>query len=167
MSDEDLVLTTPPVHDAGPAVGQHEIAGGQASRTGFESRLRDALERMTDQVAARHTSMPIIVPVKEIIETLTRLLPDIVRVPDYDHVSASLTKWTEATNYDRYAVPDADPDSFGVFVRDQGPDAGRVCIEHTEPGEDRTSTFDFEDPDYAAGFFLAGLAACAYAKSQR
>lgn len=167
MPDEHLILTTPPVHDAGPQVGQHEIEGGAATRTGFDSRMRDALERMTDEVAARHSSMPIVVPVKEIMETITSLLPDIPRVPDYDHVSAHVAKWTRASEYNRYAVPESDPDSLGVFVRDQGPDLGKVCVEFTQPGNVTTSTFDFEDADYAESFFLAGLAACAYAKAQR
>lgn len=166
MSDEHLILTTPPVHDAGPAVGQREIEGGVKSRTGFDSRLRDEFERVTDEVAARHTSMPIVVPVKELVEAVMRLLPDLPRIPDYDHVSASLARWTETTVYDRYSVPDTDPDSIGVFVRDQGPDLGKVCVEFSRPGADVTSTLDLE-PDAAESFGLAVLAACAYAKAQQ
>lgn len=160
------ILTTPPVHDAGPDIGQKEIKGGEASRTGFDSRMRDALERMTDEVAARHTNMPIVVPVKEILETVRAVLPDLPRIPDYDHTSAALARWTEASEYNRYAVPDADPDSLGVFVRDQGADIGKVCIELARPGDDTTATLDF-DPDYIESFGLAVLAACAYARTRR
>lgn len=162
---DDSVLTTPPVYDAGPDVSQKEIEGGEASRTGTDSRLRAAFEKAVDEVAER-TSMPVVAPVKELLAATMRIVSDMPRVPDYDHTSASLARWTETSEYNRYEVPDADPDSLGVFVRDQGPQLGMVCVELTRPADDVTTTLDF-DPDYAESFFLAGLAACAYAKSKK
>lgn len=164
MSD-DTVLTTPPVHDAGPDIGQKEIEGGEVSRTGVDSRLRAAFEKAVDEVAER-TSMPVVAPVKELLAATMRIISDMPRVPDYDHVSACATSWSETSEYNRYEVPETDPDSLGVFVRDQGPQFGMVCVELTRPGADVTTTLDF-DPEYAESFFLAGLAACAYAKSKK
>jgi len=162
----DPVLTTPPVHDAGPDLGQKEIEGGDASRTGVHSRLREAFEEIITNFAARNTRVVIAAPVRQLAEAAIKVVGDIPRIPDYDHVSASLASWSLASDYSPIELPEADPDSIGVFVRDQGPDAGKVCVEITQPGQDQTTTLDFE-PDYIEAFFLAGLAACVYAKAQR
>lgn len=165
MSDEHLILTTPPVH-GGPEFGEKEITGGEVAKTGLDSRLRGEFLRVADEVAATNTRVVVAVPVKQLLEATLRVVSDLPRVPDYDHVSASLTRWSEASDYIPSEVPEADPDSFGVFVRDQGPDIGKVCIELTRPADGDTATYDF-DPEDVESFFLAGLAACAYAKAQR
>jgi hypothetical protein len=161
------ILTTPPVHDDGPAVDQHEIGGGEVAKTGLDSRLREAFMRVADDLAAKNTRVAVAVPVKQLLKATLHTIQDLPRVPDYDAVSAHLARWSEATEYSPTEVPDSDPDSLGVFVRDQGPDVGKVCVEFTRSADDVTSTLDFEDPVYAESFFLAGLAACAYAKAQR
>lgn len=165
MSD-DLILTTPPVHDAGPDIGLREIEGGQAAKSGLDSQLRDEFARVADELAARNTRTVIAVPVRQLVEAVLRVVPGLPRVPDYDAVTAHLARWEEASDYSPSEVPECDPDSIGVFVRDQGPDMGKVCVEFTRPADGVTSTLDF-DPEYAEHFFLAGLAACAYAKAQR
>lgn len=166
MSDESI-LTTPPVHESGPDVGQREIAGGETVKVGLDSRLREVFARVADELAARNTRTVIAVPVKQLVEATIKVVKDLPRVPDYDVVAAHAARWTEESEYSPSVVPDSDPDSLGVFVREMGSNAGKVCVEFTQPGQGRTSTFDFEDPDYAESFFLAGLAACAYAKAQR
>lgn len=166
MSDDHLILTTPPVHHAGPDTELREIEGGEAARTGLDSRLREEFIRIADELAASNTRVVIAVPVKQLVEATLRVVGDLPRVPDYDQVSASLAKWSEESTYSPSEVPDADPDSLGVFVRDQGPDIGKVCVELTRPADGVTTTLDF-DADSIESFFLAGLAACAYAKAQR
>jgi hypothetical protein len=164
MSD-DIILTTPPVHDAGPDTVLREIQGGEATKIGLDSRLRDEFARIADELAARNTRTVIAVPVKQLVEATIKVVGDLPRVPDYDAVTAHLTRWEQESEYSPSEVPDTDPDSIGVFVRDQGPDLGKVCIELTQPGQDTTHTLDFE-PGYIEHFFLAGLAACAYSKAQ-
>lgn len=165
MSDEHI-LTTPPVHDAGPATGVTEIEGGTAAKTGLDSRLRAAFEDVMEKFATRNTRVIIAAPVRQLAEAAIKVVGDLPRVPDYDHTSACLTTWSEESEYSPFEVPDADPDSLGVFVRDQGPDAGKVCVELTRPADGVTTTLDF-DSAYIEHFFLAGLAACAYAKAQK
>jgi hypothetical protein len=160
------ILTTPPVHDAGPAVDQKEIEGGEVVKTGLDSRLREEFINVAEAVAAKNTRVAIAVPVKPLVEATLRVVAGLPRVPDYDSVSAHLTTWSEASEYSVIEAPEADPDSLGVFVRTDGPDAGQVCVELTRPGDDVTTTLDF-DPEYIESFFLAGLAACAYARAQR
>lgn len=166
MSDENLILTTPPVHDAGPSTPQTEIVGGDASRTGLDSRLREEFVKIADALAASNTRVVIAVPVKQLVEATLRVVGDLPRVPDYDHVSACLTQWSQESGYSPSEVPDADPDSLSVFVRDSGPEAGQVCVELARPGDGVTTTLDF-DPAFIKSFFLAGLAACAYAEAQK
>jgi hypothetical protein len=159
MSDEPL--TTPPVHDAGPAAPDREIEGGLASRTGFRSRLVDALEVMADELAVKHTSMPIVVPAGQIADVVAKLVPDMPRVPDYDHVSALAQRWSETTVYSPSRLPDREPSAIGVRA-DRLTD--RVLISVEIDGKHEMIGLD---PESARGFFLAGLAAVEFLKAER
>lgn len=163
MADE-IILTTPPVH-GGPDFGEKAVEGaGDAAKVGLASRIRDVVERVgTD--AATKTSMPVLIPTKQLVSGLLAMLADVPRIPDYDAVAAHAARWMEL-EYNPLEVPDAEPDSLGVFVRSSGPDEKKVCIELTRPVDGVTTTLDFE-ADNIESFFLAGLAACAYAKAQR
>jgi hypothetical protein len=158
MSDEPLV--TPPVHDDGPAAPDREIEGGEASRTGFDSRLFDALRTMADELAVKHTSMPIVVPARQIADVVNKLLPDLPRIPDYDTVSAPERRWAEATFYSPSELPDTTPSTMGVYAND----SEQVCVPVTIDGVTTTLTLDFAQ---AQDFFLAGLGAVEYVKAQR
>lgn len=163
---DDIILTTPPVHDDGPDTGVKEIEGGETAKTGLDSKLRAEFERIGEELAVRNTRVAIAVPVKQLIAAAFRVFENVPRIPDYDSTTAHLATWAEETEYSPIEVPDADPDALGVFVREQGPDAGKVCIELTRPATGKTHTLDFE-ADSIESFFLAGLAACAYARTRR
>lgn len=163
MSDEHI-LTTPPVH-GGPDFGEKAIGGaGDVAKVGLAARIREVVERVGIDAATK-TTMPVVIPTKQLVSGLLAMFADVPRVPDYDAVAAHAARWMEL-EYNPLEVPDAEPDSLGVFVRSSGPDAGKVCIEFTEPAADHTTALDFE-PDAIESFFLAGLAACAYARKQR
>ncbi len=163
MSDEKI-LTTPPVH-GGPDFGETHVDGaGDATKVGLASRIREVVERVGTISAAR-TSLPVLIPTRELVSGLLAMFTDVPRIPDYDAVAAHSARWTEL-EFTPLEVPDAEPDSLGVFVRDSGENEGKVCIEFARPGDDRTTTLDFE-PDAIESFFLAGLAACAAARKQQ
>lgn len=157
MADE-IILTTPPVH-GGPEFGDKPIIGGDAVKTGLDARLREAFEAVVTEFAAK-TSLPVVSPTKQLIAATLRIVNDLPRVPDYDDVSAREVRWSSAVEYSPIEVPDADPDALGVYAK-----GGVVCVDFDSPGNQSTDTLEF-DPAYIESFFLAGLAACAYAKAQ-
>lgn len=155
MDEQPQITTTPPVHHDGPVTRQHEIEGGDAQRVGLDSLLRAEFERVTNEVAAKHTTMPIVTPVRQLVEATVRVVADLPRIPDYDHVVAGVARWEEITAYSPTEVPDHDPAGIGVQA-----DGGTILLTVDGLRDNRLVL----DPDHAEGLFLAGLAAVRAAK---
>lgn len=152
---------TPPIHDDGPVTAPREIEGGEASRTGFKSRLVDALEVMANELAVKHTSLPIVVPAGQIADVVVKLLPDLPRIPDYDDVSARVQTWSETMVYSPSQLPDRESSTIGVHAE---PDTERVMIPVSVDGKADVIGLDI---DSARNYFLAGLAAVEFLRAER
>jgi hypothetical protein len=137
--------------DNPPAV----IESGDESKTGVDSRLREALSRVADDLAAKHTRMAIAVPVKQIITAVFEVIADLPRIPDYDSTLAAKQVWSSEVVYASDEVPD-DPAECTVRVN-----GAAVAVRVIEDGAD---TEVLLNPQHAEGFFLAGLAAVAHLK---
>lgn len=132
--------------------------------SGIDSRLRAALNEEANRLAASH-SIPIVMPVKEILSAMYRVLADVPRVPDYDHELAGEQAWRTATGYSPSELF-PDPSEFQVVAREAlEPDqAHTVQLTVRTTGDERVFDLDLSE---AEGLFLAGLAAVLHLKRHR
>lgn len=160
MEQQPEVTTVPPVHHAGPDTQEREIVGGDTvARVGLDSLLRDAFETVGNDLAVKHTTMPIVVPVRQLVDATVRVIGDLPRIPDYDDVSAHKQQWSETQSYSPVELPEDEPKTLGVNAE------GAVVVVRANLGsvDDDVRL----DPDHAEGFFLAGLAAARQAKANQ
>ena len=127
---------------------------------GIDQRIRDALERVADEEAAKSTRVPIVVPVKQISEAMYRIFSGVARIPSYAHARAVEKVYATRLDYSPSEVP-PDPDEFQVLAELAG-DSPTVVLYDT--GRKRAHEFEIET---AEELFLAGLAAVAAARARR
>lgn len=130
-------------------------------RAGLTTRIRAALRDVADQ-AAEKTSMPIVVPGAQITEAMLKVFAGTPKVPDYDHERAAGASFGSVVKYESDEIPTA-PIPVRVFVDESGENADDPQVMVTFGIGEREFLVPF-DPETAEALFLAGLAACAYAK---
>jgi len=135
--------------------------GADDPRAGMATRMRDALRQIADEVGAR-ASIPVAVPGKEITEAMFRLFSDVPRVPDFDPGLARETDFTSVVEFEPDEVPPP-PVSVRVFVDEEDGNADDPKVVLAIPDVADLVAFD---PDEAERLFLAGLAACKYARAR-
>lgn len=160
MEQQPEVTTVPPVHHAGPDTQEREIAGAdEAAHVGVDSLIMDEFRRIMTDMAAKNTRVVVAAPLRQLVDAVMRIIPDLPRIPDYDDVSARKQEWSETTAYSPFELPEAQPKTLGVNAE------GAVVVVRANLG-----TVDDDvrlDPDHAEGFFLAGLAAARQAKESQ
>ena len=123
--------------------------------TGVDSKLKQRLSDMADEVGARNTRVAIAVPVREIIAIFHDVFQDVPHTPDYDHTQGGL-RWGGISAYSPSEVPEALPET-GVSL--SGDNSIHV---HYEPNIASEGPPPVElTLAQAKEFFLAGLAAVA------
>ncbi|NUT90890.1 MAG: hypothetical protein HOY78_02555 [Saccharothrix sp.] len=158
---DNEITTTPPVHHDGPDTAVREIVSeGPTTHTGVDSTLRAEFERIAVDLAAKHTKLAIVVPVRQLVDATVRVVADMPRIPDYDDVTARAQVWTETTDYSPTVVPDFDPATCGVHAQD-------TSVKVWMLGADGDGASLVMEPEQAEAFFLAGLAAVRHAASVR
>lgn len=128
---------------------------------GLATRIRAELKIIADQ-AGQKTSMAIVVPGAEITEAMLRVFEGTPKVPDYDAATAETTFFGSVVKYASDEIPE-DPIRLRVFVDETGDHEGdpAVVLALGDGGDARRIPID---PETAESLFLAGLAACGYAK---
>lgn len=157
--DQPEVTTVPPVHHAGPDTAEREIAGGEAEHVGVDSLIMGEFQRIMTDMAAKNTRVVVAAPLRQLVDAVMRIIPDLPRIPDYDDVSSRKREWSEGTEYSPFELPESTPKTLGVNVE------GAAVVVRANLG-----TVDDDvrlDPDSAEDFFLAGLAAARRAKIAR
>lgn len=129
--------------------------------SGTASRLRAALKAVADELAVKHTSIAIVLPVKEVLATVFRVIEDVPRIPDYDPELAKEQAWRTATGFSHIELFD-DPEELKVMA-DQAEDRVTMTVQSSA---DSAHVLNLDVAE-AEGFFLAGLAAVAHLKRQR
>lgn len=61
-----------------------------------EDRLRQALSRVADEVAEKNTTMPIVIPVRQIMGAVFAVFSDVPRVPDLTADEVAERRWMQA-----------------------------------------------------------------------
>lgn len=130
-------------------------------RAGLMTRIRAALKEVADQ-AAEKTSMAIVIPGAQIAEAMLKVFAGTPKVPDYDAESAIETSFGSVVKYEPDEIP-TDPIPVQVFVDDTGENVDDPQVMLTFGIGERVFLVPF-DPETAEALFLAGLAACAFAK---
>lgn len=126
--------------------------------SGTDDRLRAELEAEINQLAAKHTRTAIVVPVKQVLAAVYRVLPDVPRIPNYDPEVAAAQTWSSVMEFSLTELHDDPTEVRARYNEKTGNIRMVVNGEHDQ---------EFElNPDVAEGFFLAGLAAVAYARRQ-
>jgi hypothetical protein len=132
------------------------------------TRMRDALRQVADEVGAK-ASIPVAVPGREISEAMFRIFSDVPRVPDFDPALARETSYTSVVEFESDEVPPP-PVSLRVFVdeEDGNADDPKVVLAILGLAALASDVADLIalDPDEAERLFLAGLAACKYARAR-
>jgi hypothetical protein len=155
------ITTIPPVHDAGPDTAVREIVSeGPTTHTGVDSILRAEFERIAVDLAAKHTKLAIVVPVRQLVDATVRVVEGMPRIPDYDDVAARAQVWTETADYSPTEVPEFDPATCGVH-------AEGASVKIWMVGDDGDGASLVLEPEHAEAFFLAGLAAVRHAAAER
>lgn len=124
---------------------------------GVDSKLRQRLSDMADEMGAKNTRVAIAVPVKEIISIFHDVYAAVPHVPDFDPEVAD-RRWGGIGSYSPGEVPDPQ-NEIGVRLTDDGV---AVTFETFEAGG--TSDDAVLALDQAEEFFLAGLSAVAEGK---
>lgn len=138
-----------------------EELGVDDPRAGLTTRIRAALRDVADQ-AAEKTSMPIVVPGAQITEAMLKVFAGTPKVPDYNHEQALETSFGSVVKYESDEIP-TDPIPVRVYVDETGENVDDPQVMVTFGIGEREFVVPF-DPETAEALFLAGLAACAYAK---
>lgn len=121
---------------------------------GVDSKLKQRLSDMADEVGAKNTRIAIAVPVREIIAIFHDVFDSVPHVPDYDPERDGL-RWGGLAAYSPGEVPEPTPE-VGVKLTDDGVS---VVFETGETSDDAELTLA-----QAEAFFLVGLAAVAEGK---
>jgi hypothetical protein len=135
--------------------------GADDPRAGLMTRMREALRQVADEVGAR-ASIPVAVPGKEISEAMFRIFSDVPRVPDFDPEQAAATSYHSVVEFESDEVPPP-PVALRVFVDEEGSNVDDPKVVLAIPAVADLITLD---PDEAERLFLAGLAACKYARAR-
>jgi hypothetical protein len=128
---------------------------------GLATRIRAELKIIADR-AGQKTSMPIVVPGAEITEAMLRVFEGTPKVPDFDAATAETTSYGSVVKYASDEIP-TDPVQLRVFVDETGDHEGDPAVVLAIGDVDGIQAIPI-DPETAESLFLAGLAACAYAK---
>lgn len=130
-------------------------------RAGLMTQMREALRQVADEVGAR-ASIPVAVPGKEISEAMFKIFGDVPHIPDFDPELARETDFTSVVEFEPDEVPPP-PVSLRVFVDEEDGNADDPKVVLALPEVSDLVAFD---PDEAERLFLAGLAACRYARAR-
>jgi len=130
-------------------------------RAGLTTQMREALRQVADEVGAR-ASIPVAVPGKEISEAMFKIFSDVPRIPDFDPELAREVTYTSVVEFEPDEVPPP-PVSLRVFVDQENDNADDPKVILALPEVADMVAFD---PDEAERLFLAGLAACRYARAR-
>jgi hypothetical protein len=130
-------------------------------RAGLMTRIRAALKEVADQ-AAEKTSMAIVIPGAEIAEAMFKVFAGTPKIPYYDPEQAAETAFSSVVKYEPDEIP-AEPTPVQVFIDESGDNADDPQVLLVIGKGDGVMTVPF-DPETAEALFLAGLAACAFAK---
>jgi hypothetical protein len=123
---------------------------------GVDSKLKQRLSDMADEVGARNTRVAIAVPVREIIAIFHDVFDNMPHVPDYSPEREGL-RWGGLAAYSPTEVPEAQAE-VGVKLTEEGVSVIFGTVE-TEDAAPLTLA-------QAKEFFLAGLAAVAEGERQ-
>lgn len=130
---------------------------------GLQTRIRAALKDVADDVASRNTRTVIAVPGKEISAAMFEIFSDVPHTPDYtEEQAAGLQHFDSVTVYASDEIP-PDPFRVSVNVDEQDDNAGDPKVVLTVDDGQQVTRVPFT-PEVAERLFLAGLAACNYAR---
>jgi hypothetical protein len=136
----------------------------ETAGSGVDALLAGELERVANELAAKHTTIAFVVPVKELTAAVFRALADVPRIPNYDPELAEERAWRSSTRFSLTELH-PDPDEFRVTLPDDDDSVVRVTLSTLgENPDERVIDLDLAE---AEGFFLAGLAAVAYRRQRR
>jgi hypothetical protein len=119
---------------------------------GVDSKLKQRLSDMADEIGAKNTRVAIAVPVRQIIAIFHEVFSDVPHVPDFDPGRDERQRWGGLTAYSPGEVPDAQNEA-GLRLLDDG-----VAIDlegFTGGGWEECAVLTLEQ---AKDYFLHGLA---------
>ncbi|HZA71478.1 MAG TPA: hypothetical protein VE476_01050 [Propionibacteriaceae bacterium] len=127
---------------------------------GVDSKLKQRLSDMADEIGAKNTRVAIAVPVRQIIGIFHEVYGDVPHVPDYDPDRDDRQRWGGLAAYSPSEVPDAQ-NEVGLRLAD---DAVIVDMEgFTGGGWEDCAVLNLEQ---AKDYFLTGLALVAEGERQ-